>query len=559
MPIKIGALHIEDTDHNDLFDPKIDEIKNEAGKVLKADSFEVKKTLAELGIPSLKGVHLSEVSQLKSFLEQARLHSSLGDPSMVQFFLDQIDKKSASMGIVFNEASKKDLLKNAYQKGTLQCLKAAHEKAALGEVEETENLLATARDYALKLETKWGVKGLFKEDDAKKTTESALSNGVENAFRKAEKYAQEGYSPDTSAPLGMGLGLLYPGPPPGSAGLPPWMVHTLGGWGQGPSFAPIVKSDPAGYVEQLLEKAKGYAARSGGAVAFDEGRADRARHQALVTGIDLLLDECDRDADSRYFHQIEENLERIEDYAKEADIPLDEERVEVLKTYVKLEKNFPADTGTFAQVVDFVLPEKLAEEINDPFKRARSDMRSYIRSQRQVRDAVKAGDVDGAEKAFLKGEEIAARLEEKFSISVGNPSRLNDVLDGASENRVDLDFKSAEAFSRLGNVEETKKALDKAFLDAQTYGVDYDQKREDAVLQEARKNRLENAFVAAETQAAYGTKASCLKRLDEAAKIAKEEGLPFDTARAAKIRGSIGKTKMPPFSFRLFPFQSVIH
>jgi hypothetical protein len=160
--------------------------------------------------------------------------------------------------------------------------------------------------------------------------------------------------------------------------------------------------------------------------------------------------------------------------------------------------------------------------------------------------------VHEAELNFWEGEKIASRLEWGFNVQVGGSAKLDDLLDQAKKNRLEKDFKDAETYAALGFVPLAEAALRKAESDASRYSLPFDHHRVKLTLNIADQNRLENTFINAERDAFYGRKTDCVKSLREAEGYAKAMKVPFDSARALKIKASLGKKpapgSKPPFS-----------
>jgi hypothetical protein len=78
-------------------------------------------------------------------------------------------------------------------------------------------------------------------------------------------------------------------------------------------------------------------------------------------------------------------------------------------------------------LVDTGTPDFLFSEIKQKVEEAKSLFASYIRTQKRIQAAVQNGDVQGAQDEYFKGEDLEIRLENEFSLSVGDPDRLDEI------------------------------------------------------------------------------------------------------------------------------------
>jgi|GEM_PF-4600582 len=188
-PVKkyeIGSVRIEDKNHNGFFDPSVDQIKNERGKILRTNSDEVKKVMSEMGLQSFAGLRLSGVQKYFQSLQTAREGISYLSPETVKMALDHARDVAAKNGIFFNEKKAESFLtssyKNAAERHLLQAERLVTEAQTSGNdpVEKAQTEIEKARAYAREGRLK------FDEERASEVRKQAYQEGIKIAFEEAE-------------------------------------------------------------------------------------------------------------------------------------------------------------------------------------------------------------------------------------------------------------------------------------------------------------------------------------------------------------------------------------
>ena len=483
-PVKkyeIGSIRIEDKDHNDVFDPKVDEIKNTLGQGLRPDSSEVKKVLSQMGVKSMNGLRLSSATTFFYTLREAESLAKNGSPEELELYvLAQLRTSSSEMKISFPKDREEKILKQAYQNGLAWALRAAGTFADLGDIDRADLWVAKASSYSSKLEKDYGVKPAFDQAEARKILLKALPKAMENSFRSAEGIQDQ--------------------------------------------------SDPVPFVIEQLKKAEQYASLAG--IPFDFERAENLLRLALAKGVEFHLDAAEEDL---FKGRIPESALSIVGQYLQQGAPSDIERFSLLRRYVLLDRQILQERNEWEAYGDLGRFFRLNE-----LMKAQLRLGEYIQNQSSLRKAVLGGEVEQLKNLFQNAEAIALDLRDSYQIDVEfKLDRCWKTFDLALANRLEKDFKAARDLALFGDVEQTQDFLYDLRDRTIEWGVEFDEARSESILMEAYTNRLENTYREAGVAAYYGDKKTYGEALKKAEGYSKELGIPFNKKRAQEIRKSM--------------------
>ena len=488
----IDRLIIRDKDRNDIFDPKVDEVIDHKGRTLRPDSHQVKKVLSDMGIGKVKGLRLSSAAQFAQSLREAEYYSNSGDPDQVKAHLSLVESAAKELKISYPKTRAEKLLKTAYEKGLSRSVQSAKLFAEMGNVEDTRRFLNQATEYATKLEKDYGVKPAFDKAEADKILHDVSQKAISQTFDGLES-----------------------------------LIHTA-------------TSDPVALVQKDLDRIEEYAFEAG--IPFNYTRADDLIDGAKAKAVEILLDQAEKNVTDR--KALKETLSQIAEYAAEAGVTPDPERVDALKKYLSLSREIREEES---RLTGYGRHDVLGFERLKDLIKGREALGEYIQTRNALRDAVNNGEVEKVEELFEEVGDRASELEKYYGIDVGwDPEKWQEMDLAVISKRIQQDFKTIELEARTGSVdrvEELLAALRDRCLD---WGVDMDETRENAVREKAYEARLQLTYAAATIAAQFGDKKGCLKSLSLAQDYAKEMGVPFDKKRADEIRKSISKHRVFP-------------
>lgn len=193
--IRLGEILVQDLNHNNFYDPGIDDVTDLSGKALKpwVQAQGLAKLQRELKIVSWRGIFLDRASHYLQLMRKAEGAAEQGEWDATIAALGEAQAVFVGQPGTWDQARADKIMERSLIRGVQVLLKNAEEKAQRAEDPERVRLdLDMAAHYDKELFLGFKVVGPFDPARAGQILETGYRNKIDALILKAEKLADEG-------------------------------------------------------------------------------------------------------------------------------------------------------------------------------------------------------------------------------------------------------------------------------------------------------------------------------------------------------------------------------